>query len=68
METWCVQRFMTACMKLIRPQQRPYLRDGDEDLMMSARHPQVHYVIQYCDHGAPDHDRTHPRSAARLLQ
>jgi hypothetical protein len=44
------QRLMTACMKLIRPQQRPYPREGDEDLSMSVRHPQMHYHMQYCNH------------------
>jgi len=39
---------MTTCMKLIRPQRRPYPREGDEDLDMSvswARDRSIDIVI-----------------------
>ncbi len=62
---------MTARMKLIRPQRRPYPREGDEDLSMSVRSVRdrsIDIVILRCTttcsivipYGVPHHDRAHP--------
>jgi hypothetical protein len=59
METSHIERPMTGCIRLIRPQRRPYPREGGEDLCISVRwvrdrstryrHPQMYYDKQYCD-------------------
>ena len=36
METPYIERLMTACIRLIRPQRHPYSREG-EDLCISVR-------------------------------